>query len=252
MTTARLITIPFSHYCEKARWALDHHRIPYREEAHPPMIHWAATRSVGAGRTVPVLALPGGQVLAESADILAHADAHGSGEPLLPEGCRDEALALQARFDRTLGAAARRIFYVPMLEQARPLVRELFVQSGEGIEGALASLLFPALSVLMARGLKLDAAGFARSKDAADGLFVEIDALLADGRPYLCGDVFTAADLTLASLGAPLVVPPEYGYAQMPALDRLPPRYRALIDAYRATATGQHILRVYAEHRTLR
>ena len=36
-----LITIPPSHYCEKARWALDYARIPYREERHPPLFHLA-------------------------------------------------------------------------------------------------------------------------------------------------------------------------------------------------------------------
>ena len=30
----RLITIPISHYCEKARWALEWSQIPYVEEKH--------------------------------------------------------------------------------------------------------------------------------------------------------------------------------------------------------------------------
>ena len=29
-----LITIPISHYCEKARWALDRAGVAYRERAH--------------------------------------------------------------------------------------------------------------------------------------------------------------------------------------------------------------------------
>ena len=38
MTTASaiLITIPLSHYCEKARWALDRVALSYREEPHAP------------------------------------------------------------------------------------------------------------------------------------------------------------------------------------------------------------------------
>ncbi len=35
--------------------------------------------------------------------------------------------------------------------------------------------------------------------------------LLADGRPYLCGERFGAADLTFAALSAAIVVPPIYG-----------------------------------------
>jgi hypothetical protein len=34
--TLRFITIGLSHYCEKARWALDQSGILYKEDAHPP------------------------------------------------------------------------------------------------------------------------------------------------------------------------------------------------------------------------
>ena len=33
-STPRLQTIPYSHYCELGRWALDHARIPYHENTH--------------------------------------------------------------------------------------------------------------------------------------------------------------------------------------------------------------------------
>jgi len=34
----RLITLAFSHYNEKARWALDRYAVPYREEPHMPFV----------------------------------------------------------------------------------------------------------------------------------------------------------------------------------------------------------------------
>jgi glutathione S-transferase len=37
-----------------------------------------------------------------------------------------------------------------------------------------------------------------------------VDELLADGRPFICGHRFTAADLTFAALGGPMVSPQEY------------------------------------------
>ena len=51
----RLITIPISHYCEKARWALDRAGIAYREERHVQLVHRVAARRAGGGSTVPVL-----------------------------------------------------------------------------------------------------------------------------------------------------------------------------------------------------
>ena len=43
----RLVTIPISHYCEKARWALDRAGMPYREERHVQGIHRLAARRAG-------------------------------------------------------------------------------------------------------------------------------------------------------------------------------------------------------------
>jgi glutathione S-transferase len=37
----------------------------------------------------------------------------------------------------------------------------------------------------------------------------QVDEALADGRPFICGETFTAADLTFASLAAPVVLPKE-------------------------------------------
>ena len=34
MSERRLLTIPISHYCEKARWALERAGLAYREERH--------------------------------------------------------------------------------------------------------------------------------------------------------------------------------------------------------------------------
>ena len=61
----RLVTIPISHYCEKARWALERAGIKYREERHVQGIHRIAARRAGGGATVPVLVTPDG-VLGDS------------------------------------------------------------------------------------------------------------------------------------------------------------------------------------------
>jgi glutathione S-transferase len=50
----RLITIPISHYCEKARWALDRTGVAYVNRGHMPLLHWASTVPRG-GRSAPFL-----------------------------------------------------------------------------------------------------------------------------------------------------------------------------------------------------
>ncbi len=51
--SARLVTIPISHFCEEARWALDRAGVEYVEQPHLQLVHVIAARSVGGGRTVP-------------------------------------------------------------------------------------------------------------------------------------------------------------------------------------------------------
>src|SRR3954451_24869544 len=71
----RLLTIPISHYCEKARWALDRAGVDYREERHAQGIHQVMAKRAGGGKTVPVLVADEG-VFPESEDILRYADRH--------------------------------------------------------------------------------------------------------------------------------------------------------------------------------
>src|SRR5262249_29421130 len=113
---SRLITIPFSHYCEKARWALEHARIAFREEGHVPLVHWRASFGAGGRRTVPVLVSDEG-VLADSTDILRFADKRApAGRQLYLEGS-DEAAALEEQFDEELGPHTRRVAYWHVLPQ---------------------------------------------------------------------------------------------------------------------------------------
>ena len=69
----RLLTIPISHFCEKARWALERAGIDYVEERHVQGIHRIVARRAGGGTTMPVLVTDEG-VFAESEDILRYAD----------------------------------------------------------------------------------------------------------------------------------------------------------------------------------
>ena len=52
----RLITFGISHFCEKARWALDWHAIDYKEIGWPPGLHRILAKRCGAqGTTLPIL-----------------------------------------------------------------------------------------------------------------------------------------------------------------------------------------------------
>ena len=73
--TWTLVTIPASHYCDKARWALDRAGLAYIEDGHMPILHWRAARRHKGTRTVPILVHDQG-IAADSTDILHVIDAH--------------------------------------------------------------------------------------------------------------------------------------------------------------------------------
>jgi glutathione S-transferase len=82
-------------------------------------------------------------------------------------------------------------------------------------------------------------------------VFHELDhvaELLSDGRPYLCGERFGAADLTFAALCAPVIIPPEYGVA-LPQPDLLQPSTVALVKRAREHPAGRFALALFAERR---
>ncbi|MFT7404597.1 glutathione S-transferase N-terminal domain-containing protein [Zhongshania sp.] len=99
----RLIAIPMSHYCEKARWGLEPAEIAYSEEAHLQVFHCWAVRGLKSKGMVPLL-VGGSQVTADSTDILKYLDQRLAPEQkLYPPEIIAEADALKHFFNESLG-----------------------------------------------------------------------------------------------------------------------------------------------------
>ncbi|HWU90235.1 MAG TPA: glutathione S-transferase family protein [Kofleriaceae bacterium] len=246
----RLITIPFSHYCEKARWALDRVGAAHDEDGHLPLFHYLPVRRAGARRTVPVL-IDSDRVIADSTDIVAWADARAPGA-LLPSDPADRAAALELEddLDRQLGPATRRWAYFQLLP--RRDLEHLVLHAVPRWERVALAAARPLVLRLLSRGLKIDAAGAERSRKKIDEAFARIDALVADGRRFLVGGRFSVADLTFASLAGPILLPPAYGggRATIPSVDDFHGEARTRVEAWRASPAGRFALRLYETERT--
>ncbi|WP_437630134.1 glutathione S-transferase family protein [Sorangium sp. So ce854] len=260
----RLITIPWSHFCEKARWALDRAGAPYREDAYLPLAHALPALRAGGRRSVPVLVSPAG-VLRDSTDILRYTDTLVPPEralffqgPREPEADRAEVEALEERFDVDLGPAIRRVAYFHLLPDAEGAFA-LMGGSFRSLEGAGAAppwwfgrgtfrAYYPVARAVMKRVMRIDAASAERSRGKLRAAFDAVNERLRDGRPFLVGDRFSAADLTFAALAAPLLAP-EHHPSPLPPPSELPSELRALAEGLRGEPAGAFVLRMYRDHR---
>ena len=245
----RLVTIPISHYCEKARWALDRAGIAYEEERHVQGVHQIVARRVGGGTTVPVL-LTGERVFTESEAILRFADEHVAPERrLFPEDAeeRREVEALCRELDEGLGPDARRLIYAVMFDAKDQMLRF----NNQGVprwEARALQALWPLATRYVARHLGISAARTVDDERRVRATFDVIGARLADGRRHLCGDRFTAADLTFACLSAAVTAPPQYG-VRLPQPEELPREIGDLLRSFREHPAGAYALELFRTER---
>jgi glutathione S-transferase len=247
----RLITIPMSHYCEKARWGLSHAGVAYTEEAHLQVFHYRAIRRYTDTGMVPVL-VAGQEAVADSTAILQFLD-RGLPEDrrLYPESLRAQVEALETQFDERLGIETRRWVYERWMGLPTRIVLRTAAQGTPGWQRALAPILFPVMRAYLRRHLSISRANVDAGLPTIVASFDDVATRLQDGRPYLLGDRFTAADLAFACMAAPILLPPEYGI-RLPTLEESPSEARAEIERFQKHPAGQFALRLFRERRGTR
>ena len=107
---------------------------------------------------------------------------------------------------------------------------------------------FPLLRAGMRRAMRIDAPGAERSLAKVLRVFEAVGERLADGRPFLVGDRFGAADLTFAALAAPALALAGY-FVPLPALGDLPSGAADLARTLHEMPAGAFAARMYREHR---
>ncbi len=257
---AKLVTICFSHFNEKARWALERFGVPYDEEAYMPGLHVFGALKLaprhGLGRRdrlaspfgTPIFLTPEGECIRDSATIVRYVSDRWAppGEGLYPSS---EVAELEERFSHELGGHTRRFGYRHAFDD-QALVAEL----AEANVGPAQAAIFKVLSPLIQRGIKkslrVTAEGADKSLAKIRATMTEIGDRVA-GRRYLVGDRFTAADLAFACMAAPILLPTrEEGYgAVWPAVDACPPAFAEVLREMRASPAGQFALRMFREER---
>jgi len=111
MGTPTLYHIHFSPWSERARWALDHHRVPHRRVAHLPMLGEPLLRLRARrlrGRVSVPLLIDRGEIKTDSLEIARWAEERGSGAPLFPGEASSEIERLNALAEMMAAAGRAR------------------------------------------------------------------------------------------------------------------------------------------------
>lgn len=208
MSQATFVALSFSPWSERARFALDHHGIDYREEVYVPLIGELGLRlrtGVYRGRlSVPVL-FHDGRTLRDSVDIARYADGLGSGTPLFPADAEAE-LSRYVELTNVLLDAGR-VLGVPKMARSPEARRETLPGF---IPAPLRAVMAPIAGVGMSyvsRKYRLDTQGAEEARAAMRRVLEQLRAGLQGRDTLLSG--FTFADLS-AAVALGVVKPVEH------------------------------------------
>lgn len=234
----------FSHYNEKARWALDYKGIAHERRSLAPGMHRFKAKRLG-GRTTPILVLDD-RTIGDSAEIIAELERRHPDPALYPadSGDRQRALELAAHFDRELGPQLRGALFDSLIPDRKLLLRTTTQGLGPGSRAAMTAT-YPFSRSVIRRQL-VDSVG--GREESRRGTLAALDRLETelDGGDYLAGGSFSVADLTAAALFAPLVAPPEFAY-EMP--ERWPPDWEAFREPLAGRRGWRWVEQMYRHHR---
>ena len=233
----------FSHFNEKARWALDFKGIPHVRRSLVPGLHVPRVLWLSGQKSLPVLQLEG-ETIVDSTRIIATLERVKPDPPLYPRDERERALALEDFFDEDLGPYVCRALFHELLPHGDYCAALFSEGSGSAARTAYRAA-FAVIRILMKLDMKIDAAGAAKARAR---VAAALDRLEGELQPsgYLVGDHFSVADLAAAALLAPLVFPPEWPY---PLPGPLPARAAALSDAFAARRGVRWVREMYRRHR---
>jgi len=206
----KLYQFPISHFCEKIRWALEFKNIDYEIKNLLPGLHGLTTKKLSPVTSVPILTHDD-KAIQGSSKIISYLDQTFPKRSLTPQEpkTKSEALTWEKYIDREIGVNIRLCCYHILLEYPETVI-PVFTHNGPWYGKPLLTVMFPKLKVKMMQRMKINDVS---AKKAKEDMRIAIDKLHShyQKHEFLAGNQFSRADLTAASLLAPLCKPEKYG-----------------------------------------
>jgi len=241
----KLLVFPHSHFCEKARWALDAKGIPFQPVPILPGFHIIHVRRYAPKTSVPVL-LNDDEVIQGAGEIIDYLDMRFPESPLTPTDAeaRRTCLAIESSMDERLGEDLRQILYSGLL--AYPdFIRFCFTFPMSTFRKSVFFLSYPFLRRVIHGQYVFSIEAVEETKDRFRHTMDELAEHLK-GRKYFVGDHFSRADLSIASMLSLLVRPPEH---TLPWREFPDPQTRIFAESYERHPVTLWVREIYRTHR---
>ena len=232
-----LYELHWSHYCEKIRLALNYMALEWRTVGIDAF-NKTQLREHSLPSHLPAYIVPAihdartDMFVMDSTPILRYlAASYPDVPPLFPgnQANRNVIDAKLIEFDTFLGIPARRFGYTQVILECPDLLADLFLSHrGRGVFSApvIRSIAGTCLGILLSKR-------FAFHRSESLGLYEALEAYLLqlaaqlEGRAFIVGDIFSAADIAFAAQIRPLTVVPFF--AEHPRLQGLFERHRKTV-----------------------
>lgn len=241
-----LYQFPLSLYCEKTRWHLEFKKLSFHCRNLLPGAHVFLARLKAHQRSLPILT-DGKNTIGDSTKIALYLEKKYSEFPLISHDPieKEKILTFEDWFDE-LGVHVRRSCWSSAIDS--PNIVDIFFnfQGYNKLQHFISQRSQSLLRLMVRHTFQIYPTDVEISKKLVDDAFIQIETWLG-GNPehYLVGNQFTLADLTAASMLAPLIGPENSPWRDQ----HLPFAAQQLREEVRQSITGQWVLRIYRDHR---
>ena len=207
----KILEFPHSHYCEKAKWALDYKGIDFLPVAIMPGVHVFTVKRYASQTYVPVL-LNDNKVIQGSSEIISYLDEEIYKNQLTPSDNKVKAACLEfeKKMDVLLGENIRQILYHRLL--AYPdFIRYCFTHPLPQYKQSIFKLLYPLLRFKIYRTYVISDKQVAVARREFDTTMHDLGKRL-EGKNYLFDNQFSRADLSISAMLSFLAMPAEHPF----------------------------------------